>query len=356
MAQGLLAGVANVDLFDPSTNELIVATKTLTDSGINMAITGEEARGGQVNILLGKYYHDSSFGLTLTDQIWNLQYLALNCGGAIEASSDIMRTEQVTVATGGVITVTNTPQAFTSTSGTIGWYKLSTEDDNAYKKITFTGKSATVSALAQGTIVCVKYVINSAGARKFTVNADYIPSTIHAVMTIGLFKAGTTKETLSTSSRIGDVIVDIPSFQLEGAQDIGLTSSGIGTVALSGSALATFGGNSGCSDHGYYAVITENIYGADEFANVSRIVIGDSNIELSVADTQTIDVYAMYNDGTQPKLLDNSKLTFTSGTTGTATVGANTGIVTAVASGTSNIEVVVTSKPALTANCLVTVG
>ena len=50
MAQGLLAGVANVDLFDPSTNELIVATKTLTDSGINMAITGEEARGGQGRI------------------------------------------------------------------------------------------------------------------------------------------------------------------------------------------------------------------------------------------------------------------------------------------------------------------
>ena len=35
---------------DPSTNELIVATKTLTDSGINMAITGEEARGGQGRI------------------------------------------------------------------------------------------------------------------------------------------------------------------------------------------------------------------------------------------------------------------------------------------------------------------
>ena len=102
-------------------------------------------------------------------------------------------------------------------------------------------------------------------------------------------------------------------------------------------------------------MLRKNI-GADEFANVSRIVIGDSNIELSVADTQTIDVYAMYNDGTQPKLLDNSKLTFTSGTTGTATVGANTGIVTAVAMGTSNIEVVVTSKSTLTANCLVTVG
>lgn len=45
--KGILAGVANVDLFDLATNDLIVSTKTLVDSGINMAITGEEARAGQ---------------------------------------------------------------------------------------------------------------------------------------------------------------------------------------------------------------------------------------------------------------------------------------------------------------------
>jgi hypothetical protein len=48
MAKGLLASVANVDLFD-NNNNLIVSTKTLTDSGINMAISNEEARGGQSN-------------------------------------------------------------------------------------------------------------------------------------------------------------------------------------------------------------------------------------------------------------------------------------------------------------------
>ena len=48
MAKGLLASVANVDLFD-NNNNLIVSTKTLTDSGINMAISNEAARGGQSN-------------------------------------------------------------------------------------------------------------------------------------------------------------------------------------------------------------------------------------------------------------------------------------------------------------------
>lgn len=355
--QGLLAGVANVDLFDRS-NNLIVSSRTLTDSGITMAIDSAEARGGQGNILLGKYYFTSSFGLTLTDQIWNMDYLALSCGGAITATADVMTTEQVTVAVGGSITVTNQPVQFTATSGIIGWYKLSTEDDTAYKKFTFTGstKTATIASLAVGTIICVKYVINSSSARKFVINADYIPSVVHAVMTIGLFRAGTTKETLVASSKIGNIIVDIPNFQLEGSQDLGLNSTSIATVSLSGSALATFTGNNGCSDHGYYATITEDIFGLDEFAHVSDIVVANSNITLATNETETFEVYALYSDGTSPRLLENSKLTFTSGTPGTCTVGANTGLVTAVATGTSIVTVIVTTHSALEAKAVVEVS
>jgi hypothetical protein len=338
----LLCGVGNFEGFDDN-NNLIVSAKVLTDSSINMAVDNAEARGGQGNILVGKYYFGTSFGMTLTDQIWNMNYLSLNCGGSISAGADVMKLEQVTVGSGGSITVTGTPTNFTSTSGIIGWIKKSTDDDTAYTKITFSGQTATTT-LTSGTVACVKYVVNSDSARKFVVNADFIPSVIHGKLTIGLFKAGTTKETLSSSSKIGDLVVDVPKFQLEGNVTLDLTASGIATVPLSGSALATFGGDSGCNDHGYYATIVEHFYNMGEFDNVERIVIGDSNIELSATETQTIDVYAMYSDGTQPKLLDNSKLTFTSGTTATATVGSHTGLVTAVASGTSNIEVVVTDS------------
>lgn len=354
--QGLLAGVANVDLFEKGTGNLIVSTKTLVDSGINMAITGEEARGGQGNILLGKYYHDSSFGLTLTDQIWDLQYLALNCGGGITAGSDIMTTEQVTVSTANTITVSQTPVAFTTTVGVIGWYKLSTQADTEYKKFTFDSgaKTATITGLTVGENVCVKYVINSSSARKFTVNADYIPSTVHAVMTIGLYRAGTTAETITNSSRIGSIVIDVPNFQLEGAQDLALTSSGIASVALSGSALATFSGNVGCSDHGYYATITEEITGASEFDNVIALAVADGDIDLVVGEKETLKVYKIYSDGTQPSLIDNSKLTITSEIQGTATV-AN-GVVTAVHSGKSVLTIVATDKTTLSTSAVVTVA
>lgn len=356
MAKGLIAGSANVDFFDPSNDSLMASSKTLIDSGLNMAITGEEARGGQGNILLGKYYHDSSFGLTLTDQIWDLNYLAMNCGGAITAGSDVITLEQYTVVTDGEIAVTQTPVAFTSTSGVIGWYKFSSEADDAYKKVVFdpTTKKATASGVVQGDVVCIKYVVNSTTARKFVVNADYIPSIVHAVMTISLFKAGTTAETLTSSSKIGEIIVDIPNFQLEGAQDLSLTSSGIASVALSGSALATFTGNASCSDHGYYAVITENIYNQGEWDNVTSIVVANGNIELEASETQTIQVYKLFNNGTQPALVDNSKLTFTA--TGDSATVNTSGVITAVSSGVTTVEVVATDDTSLTTACVVTVG
>lgn len=357
MAKGLLAGSADVDFFD-SNNNIIAHSRTLTDSGLNMAINSEEARGGQGNILLGKYYHDSSFGLELTDQVWDLNYLALNCGGAITAGSDIFTTEQFTVQTENQLEVSQTPKAFTAESGVIGWYKASTEADDAYKKFDFnaSAKTATIDGLRVDETLCIKYVISDSTARRFVVSADYVPSIVHAVMTIPLFKSGATGESIEGSaSRIGSIIVDIPNFQLEGSQDLSLSASGIASVSISGSALATFTGNIGCSDHGYYAVITEHIFGQDEFANVSAIVVSGSNIELGHGEKKTIEVYKMYSDGTQPSLVDNTKLTFTK--TGTsASVDAN-GVVTASSTdGVTTIEIVVKDKTSLTASCVVSVS
>ena len=48
--KGILAGSANVDMFDALTNAMMASSKTLIDSGLSMAITGEEARGGQGNV------------------------------------------------------------------------------------------------------------------------------------------------------------------------------------------------------------------------------------------------------------------------------------------------------------------
>ena len=348
----LVAGVGTIQLFDPSTNALILTSKTLTEEGLNFSSTAEEARGGAANALLGKYYHDSTFGLTLTDQLFDLQYLALNCGGSIQATSDIMTNEQVTVATANTLVVSKTPVAFNGS--VIGWAKKAGESDSAYQVITFTGKQATIAGASVNDVYCVKYFYNDTTARQFVVNTAYIPAIVRAVATFPLFKSGTTTESNTSSSQVGEIQVTIPNFQLEGAQELSLSSGGISTASLSGSALATFSGNGGCTDSGYYAIISEIIYGKSTWDNVVTLAVADSDIDLAVAETQEIKVYAIYSDGTVPSVVDNSLLTFTSSADAVAVVDAN-GVVTAQSAGSANIEIVATGKTSLSAYAVVTV-
>lgn len=349
----LVAGVGTVQLFDPSTNALILTSKTLTEEGLNFSSTAEEARGGIGNSLLGKYYHDSSFSLTLTDQLFDLQYLALNCGGAITASSDVMTNEQVAITTVGQITVSQAPVAFNG--AVVGWAKKASDDDTGYRLITFVGKNAELNGAQIGETYCVKYFTSNASARKFIVNTAYVPATVHAIITFPLFKAGTSSDQHTASSQIGEIQIDVPAFLLEGAQELSLTSGGVSTSSLSGSALSTFTGGGGCSDSGYYAVVTEVIYGRGVFDNVVSIAVADSDVDLDVDETQTLVIYAIYSDGTAPTIVENSLLTFTSSDDSVATVDTD-GKITAHTAGTAQIEIVATESTELSAYAVVTVS
>ena len=65
-------------------------------------------------------------------------------------------------------------------------------------------------------------------------------------------------------------------------------------------------------------------------------------------------MYAIYSDGTVPSVIDNSMLTFTSANDEVAIVTED-GLVTAQGEGTTNIEVVATDEPSLSAYAVVTV-
>lgn len=349
----ILAGVGTIQLFNPSTGDLIVTSKTLTESGLSFTVTAEDVRGGVSNKILGKYFHNSGMTLKMTDSLFSLQYLALNVGGTIAVGGDVMTDEQVTTTVDNQITVSETPKDFSSL-GTIGWYSIAGADN--WNKITFTGKVANVTSLPIGTTVCVKYMKEDATMEQFTVSSTFIPSQCRALLTLPLFKAGTDNTTSYTSSsKVGEVQVEIPNFILDGAQELSLTSSGVSTTALSGSALTTFDGTEGCNGDGYYGKLKQIVFNKDEFGDVQNIVIADSAIDLATTETQTLQVYAVYGAGVAPKLIDNSKLTFASDTTATATVSTN-GVVTAVATGKAVITVNVTSKTKLEAKCAVVVS
>ena len=170
----VLASVGTVQFFDQSSGDLIVTSKTLVDSGINFSVTAEDIRGGMANALLSQYFHDSAMGLTLTDALFSLEYMALNVGGTIQTGADVLTLEQVTTTEANKITVKETPQKF-GNFGVIGWYSLPSEDN--WTKITFDAdtKTANVPDLLQGTTVCVKYTKTDTSAEQFVVSSAFIP-------------------------------------------------------------------------------------------------------------------------------------------------------------------------------------
>ena len=155
MGKSIIAGVGTVRLIDTVTNQIVAITKTLVDSGFNMGVSVEDITGGSGNFLVGRYYHTSTFGLSLTDCQFDMNYLALNAGSPIIAGADVMKTETFTVTVANTITVTSTPVAFPSTTSVIGWYKVAGASDDTWTKITFTGSNATVSGLIVGTTVAI---------------------------------------------------------------------------------------------------------------------------------------------------------------------------------------------------------
>ena len=335
------------------TQDIIVTSNSLQTSGLDFGLTMDAIRGGIGNMVQGYLPHTSSLDIKLEDSLFDLNYMALNCGGSITANADVMKNETVTTTAINTITVNSTPVAPNVGGIVYGWYKLSTSTEDSWTTITFSGKNATVTALPSGSTVCVKYFYADPSSRGFKVSSNFIPSIIDATITYKLYKTG---DTISDTTVIGELQVRIPSFQFSGAQSYSISASGATSSPISGSALSVSSGS--CDGSGYYALINEVLTNADPLSNVTSIMIEGSldGFDLAVAGTEMLNIYAKYNNGTSPSKLPNNLFTFTSSVPAKATVGANTGLVTGVATGTTVVSVVATAKPSLETNCEITVA
>lgn len=303
MAQNhYLAGVGTALLFKG--NDLIGVAKTLTESAFNFAITAEDIRGGKSNGLLGRYFHDSTLTATLTDAMFDLNYIALSLGVNVESGGLSVKEEELKVGADNTVTTTETPVAFDGTM--IGWYKKPTDTD--WTIGTIAGNKMTITGGAQEAVYCVKYFYQNANAKSITIKSQYVPATLHVVVLTDLYsgKVGTQ----SDATRYGRLIVDIPQFQLDGSQDLSLTATSAATVSLSGQALAVLDGAT-CEDDPYYGTMTEEIYGAKWQDDVIALAIENSDIQLSQNGTETLIVRAVYGKGMASQRKDNSNFTFT---------------------------------------------
>lgn len=342
MAQNhYLAGVGTALLFKG--NDLIGVAKTLTESTFNFAITAEDIRGGKGNGLLGRYFHDSTLTATLTDAMFDLNYIALSLGVNVESGGLSVKEEELKVGADSTVTTTETPVAFDGTM--IGWYKKPT--DNDWTIGTIIGNKMTITGGTQEAVYCVKYFYQNANAKSITIKSQYVPATLHVVVLTDLYsgKVGTQ----SDATRYGRLIVDIPQFQLDGSQDLSLTATSAATVSLSGQALAVLDGAT-CEDDPYYGTMTEEIYGAKWQDDVIALAIENADIDLNQNNTEALIVRAVYGKGMASQRKDNSNFTFTKVNDPTATATGVTvsteGVVSAgTVDGAAVIEVTLKNAP-----------
>ena len=350
----VLAGVAPVEWYD-SVGALVMTAKLPTDSGLNVSVSEDVIRGGFSNQRISSYFYDSNLAVNVTSPTFDKQYLVQKLGSSLEAGGDVFTIEEVTVAVENKITVADyTPVApFEDDSTVYGWYKVKDSGDE-YTVFTFSGSEGSVSGLEVGTELCVKYAWSNPAGSNFKVSSSIIPNILKCIMKIPELK-GNDSTNYVDASKVGEMTVYIPKYQFDPNTEISLTSGGHATTSLSGNALVNEG--TGCDSDGWYAKITEEIYGMDEFDNVSNIIVSDAEFELGVGDTTTLEVYKLYTDGRNPALVSNNGLlTFVSETPANATVGANTGLVTGVLAGESVITVVVTANADLDTVARVTVS
>lgn len=343
----ILAGTYLVRALNQNTGAQIFRSKTTQENTLGFNVTEEEVRGGLSNQKIGSYFHDSILNATITEALFSLEYLAVNMGGIITVGSDTFAEETVTTTVANAITVKGTPVNFLGL-GIIGRYTIAGTED--WKPLTFVGKTAQVAGLPLGTSVCVEYTATNSTARSFTVSSAFIPDEVILVMEVPLFKAN--EKSFVQSSQVGKLVITIPRFLFSGNQDLTITSSGVSTTNLSGSALASFSGTN-CSNLGQYATIEQILFNQTPEDGLGSIAIYNADIALKAGESYPLEVLGIY-ESNRVGNFPSENLTFLSGTTATATI-SNDGILTAVAVGTSDITVTVTSVPMIEAYGKVTV-
>lgn len=307
MSKFYIGGVANVSAFVPDkvTGEIrhFFDAKTLTDSSINVSVSNEEIRGGEGAQLLGKFFHTTVFNLSLTDALFDLKYIATQVGSEVDqnALTSIMRSYTLNSSHQITTDAEVAPLQFGSmyNAALIGW----DGDGNTY---TLTGSGTTYTVELPSGVTnypdCITVAIKQYGDQ-VKVNAMYTPGVMSLIMRAKLFAGDSCKA--SDGKSVGEVVIEVPKFQLDGTIDLAMAMTSPATYSLAGSALAN---GCGCDDEMWYAKITDVIYNtsSDPYYGYTGIVFdGDY---LHVGDTLGVYAFAV---GKTPKALALSQYTVT---------------------------------------------
>lgn len=301
MGKRFLASVANVELFAKEGGNLVhfASAKTLTDSSIGFTLSMEEVRAGQGGKIYGRFAHSSGMTLSMTDTMFDLNYVKALIGAEENGTAHLMYTEELT-AGADPVTLAKTPVSVGSLCGldsVIAWgHVADCNGEGADLPLVVTGNTVDLSAFTAGAKVCVTYFVADASATLLKVKANFIPAEMVAIMTAQEFAGDASAP--ETGKPVGELIVKLPRFQLDGQFDLSMAMTSAATISLNGTALAVAGGDCGGED--YYAEIIEKLEGALWTDGLKDIVIDPEHVTVGEAPV----IYGIYKNGAI-KLLDN---------------------------------------------------
>lgn len=342
MAQLFLGSVGVAEAFINQNGKAVsvFSANTLTDSSITLGVSAEDVRGGVGAKLLGKFFHTSTFDMSLTDAIFKLEYLKLQVGAQINKQGDLFTTESATgveLVAGKVLA--HTPVRVIAGTQPVVMYRKTTDSEWSISEAIEGGKLTIADADATAEY-CLKYLYTDAAAKQIIVGANFVPSEVCLYLTANLYAGEAIA--LETGKPAGTITIQIPRFQLDGNVELSMAMASAATIALKGSALAN---NEGCNEAWYGKIVQLNT-GAAWSDGLTALLVEDAERTVGQATgSVTLNVYGIFKDAI-PSLVDNANLTFTAetGKEAVLTVGEHTGVVTLVGAGTATITVTATDK------------
>ena len=318
--------VGNVELYDSSAN-LVLTSETEISNSITQSVDTQEIRGGEFNQLFLEYSLTKNLETTLTDARFIPEYLAINNGTLFGVeTTEVYETTDVELGAGGtgtfaaeavgdiyVIRANNTISTITPDSVSGG------------------NTNFTVSGGTDGEDVNVRYR-TSKSVEKIDIEANRFPSTFKLVITTGIFNADN-----GQGQRIGNLQIIQPNFKIMGNMEMTFDSGTPYQSTLSGKALS-FRNDDG-EDIYAEVIIDKTISNFTE--QISGLFVTPNTGTLAASETLQLQTIGDLGNGKIP-IRNPSGVAFSSSDTGVATVGASTGLITAVAAGSAIITATLT--------------
>ena len=318
-----LASVGNAEAYAARNGEFahVLSARTLTESTLGFTSSMEEVRAGQGAKLYGRFNHSAGMTVSLTDAMFDMNYIALQTGSQIQTGASAIYAKDSYTAVAGAtktIALTKEPVAIGTACGLdkkVVWFRASgcnptQEDisvvidgtDNKYEDGNLTVGATDATKFVDGVTYCISYFAMDNLADLIKISANFIPAEMVLVLTAKLFEGDANAP--ETGKPAGEITIKVPRFQLDGQFDLSMAMTSAATIALNGTALAVDAG--GCEDDGIYAEIVQVLTGSTYTSKGIRMIAIDP--ESAVAG-QTPVVYGLYGNGSTG-LIPNADLTF----------------------------------------------